>query len=61
MGVEEFVAGEIKHECHSQLVDGLAEDHLPHCEGEEGSVFWDGFAVEDLFCGGICCSGFLIC
>jgi hypothetical protein len=32
------VAGEVENETDGEFVDGLAEDHFPHCWREEWSV-----------------------
>lgn len=47
VSADDFVSGKVEHEGYGELVDGLAQDHLPHCYREERGFLWRGFAVED--------------
>lgn len=45
---EEVRAGEVQDEGCRHLEEGLADDHLPHGEGDDGGGAGGGRAVEDL-------------
>ena len=48
---EELGACEVKNETGNHLEDGLADDHFPHCDADDGGFAGCGWAVEDLVCG----------
>lgn len=47
--------GKIQDEGDNQLVDALANDHLPHRHGYQRRRFWFGSAFEDMRSGGVGC------
>ena len=53
VGAEKLVSGEVEHECYGQLVDCLAEDHLPHGQGKKRGTLWHGLSIENLFGWGV--------
>jgi hypothetical protein len=53
VAAEKLVSGEVEHECYGQLVDCLAEDHLPHGQSEKRGTLWHGLSIENLFGWGV--------
>ena len=47
---EEPRAGKVQNEGCGHLEEGLANDHLPHCEADDGGGAGSGRPVEDFVC-----------
>lgn len=45
------MAGEVENKGDDELVDSLANDHLPYADRDERGGFGGGFVVEYIFCG----------
>jgi hypothetical protein len=48
--IQKLVPREVQHEDHSEFVDCLSEDHLPHVHGEEWGTFGYGFSIQNFCC-----------